>query len=145
MISLKRNSKKQLVEATGIRTRKSSIYNPGQSEDFKISEKQKTTDGSEEIEDLKIIVRPLNKEDIKNRKLPNQTTGLVITGIKNNSPLSGSIEVNSIIVEAQKKRIKTIADLKQITNQVLNSNQKTILLAIYNNQNQRRYIGIKLD
>ena len=37
MISLKRNSKKQLVEATGIRTRKSSIYNPGQSEDFKIS------------------------------------------------------------------------------------------------------------
>lgn len=37
MISLKRNSKKQLVEATGIRTRKSSIYNPGQSENFKIS------------------------------------------------------------------------------------------------------------
>ena len=36
-------------------------------------------------------------------------------------------------------------DLKKITKQVLNSNQKTILLAIYNNQNQRRYIGIKLD
>ena len=69
----------------------------------------------------------------------------ILTGIKNNSPLSGSIEVNSVIVEAQKNRIKTIADLKQITNQVLNSNQKTILLAIYNNQNQRRYIGIKLD
>ena len=29
--------------------------------------------------------------------------------------------------------------------EVLNSNQKTVLLAIYNNQNQRRYIGIKLD
>ena len=54
-------------------------------------------------------------------------------------------EVNSIIVEAQKERIKSIDDLKQITKQVLNSNQKTILLAIYNNQNQRRYIGIKLD
>ncbi len=115
------------------------------SEDFKVSEKQKTIDTIDQIEDLKITVRSLNKEDIKNRKLPNQTTGLVITGIQNNSPLANSIEVNSIIVEAQKERIKSIDDLKQITKQVLNSNQKTILLAIYNNQNQRRYIGIKLD
>jgi len=28
---------------------------------------------------------------------------------------------------------------------VLKSNQKTILIVIYNNQNQRRYIGVKLD
>ena len=34
--------------------------------------------------------------------------------------------------------IETIDDLKQITKRVLKSNQKTILLAIYNNQNQRR-------
>jgi len=115
------------------------------SEDFKVSEKQKTIDTTDQIEDLKITVRSLNKDDIKNRNLPNQTTGLVITSIQNNSPLAGSIEVNSIIVEAQKERIKSIDDLKQITKQVLNSNQKTILLAIYNNQNQRRYIGIKLD
>ena len=115
------------------------------SEDFKVSEKQKTIETTDQIEDLKITVRSLNKEDIKRRKLPNQTTGLVITNIQNNSPLAGSIEVNSIIVEAQKERIKTIDDLKQITKQVLNSNQKTILLAIYNNQNQKRYIGIKLD
>ena len=115
------------------------------SEDFKVSEKQETIDTTDQIEDLKITVRYLNKEDIKNRKLPNQTTGLVITGIQNNSPLAGSIELNSIIVEAQKERIKSIDDLKQITKQVLNSNQKTILFVIYNNQNQRRYIGIKLD
>ncbi len=115
------------------------------SEDFKVSEKQKTIDPTDQIQDLKITVRSLNKDDIKNRNLPNQTTGLVITSIQNNSPLAGSIEVNSIIVEAQKERIKSIDDLKQIIKQVLNSNQKTILLAIYNNQNQRRYIGIKLD
>ena len=59
-------------------------------------------------------------------------------------PLKNSIEVNSIILEAQKKKIKSANDLNQITNQVLNSNQKTILLVIYNSQNQRRYIGIKL-
>ena len=58
--------------------------------------------------------------------------------------MSNSIEVNSIIVEAQKKKIKSADDLNQITKQVLNSNQKTILLVIYNSQNQRRYIGIKL-
>ena len=87
----------------------------------------------------------MTKEDIKNRKLPNQTTGLVITRIANNSPLVNSIELNSIIVEAQKKKIRTANDLISITNEVLNSNQKTVLLAIYNNQNQRRYIGVKLD
>ena len=37
MISLKRNSKLELVEATGIRVRKSSMYTPNQNEDFKIS------------------------------------------------------------------------------------------------------------
>ena len=53
--------------------------------------------------------------------------------------------VNSIIVEAQKKKIRSADDLRNITKEVLNSNQKTVLLAIYNNKNQRRYIGIKLD
>jgi len=37
MISLKRNSKLELVEATGKRKRASSIYTPGQTEDFKLS------------------------------------------------------------------------------------------------------------
>ena len=37
MIDLKRNSKKELVPATGKRTRSSSIYKPQQTEDFKIS------------------------------------------------------------------------------------------------------------
>jgi len=118
------------------------------SDDFKISKnKEKKQDNKidEIIESLRIAVRPLNKEDIKNRKLPNQTTGLVITKIANNSPLINSIELNSIIVEAQKKRIKSSDDLRKIVDEVLNSNQKTVLLAIYNNQNQRRYIGVKLD
>ena len=53
--------------------------------------------------------------------------------------------MNSIILEAQKKKIRNVNDLNQIVKQVLNSNQKTILLVIYNSQNQRRYIGVKLD
>ena len=65
--------------------------------------------------------------------------------IANNSPVANSIELNSIIIEAQKKKIRSADDLREITKEVLNSNQKTVLLAIYNNQNQRRYIGVKLD
>jgi serine protease Do len=116
------------------------------SNDFKVSKKKEPIEKQTSvIKSLKITVRVLNSRDIKTRKLPNQTTGLVITKIENDSPLVNSLEVNSIIVEAQKKKIRSINDLRQITQKVLNSNQKTILFAIYNNQNQRRYIGIKLD
>ena len=89
--------------------------------------------------------RKLSKEEIKTRKLPNQTSGLVITKVGNTSPLLKSVEANSIIIEAQKIKIKNAKDLQKIVKDVLKSNQKTILLAIYNNQNQRRYIGVKLD
>ena len=114
------------------------------SEDFKVAEKEKPQIESK-IENLKILVRKLTKEDIKIRNLPNQTFGLIITNIENDSPLKNSIEINSIILEAQKKKIKTVDDLNQTVAKVLKSNQKTILLVIYNSQNQRRYIGVKLD
>ena len=114
------------------------------SEDFKVSEKNPPLKETS-IENLKITVREITKDDINSRNLPNQTSGLVITQIENDSPLNGSIEANSIIVEAQKKKIRKVNDLDQVVKQVLKSNQKTILLVIYNSQNQRRYIGIKLD
>ena len=115
------------------------------SDDFKVGEKKTETPKDIIIEDLKITVRKLTKEDIKTRKLPNQTSGLVVTKIGNTSPLKNSIEANSIIVEAQKTRVKNANDLEKIVKEVLRSNQKTILFAIYNNQNQRRYIGVKLN
>jgi len=114
------------------------------SEDFKVAEKS-AIPNEKSVEKLKISVRELTSEDIKLRSLPNQTSGLVITKIENDSPLLNTIEINSIILEAQKKKIKNIKDLNNAVKQVFNSNQKTILLVIYNNQNQRRYIGIKLD
>ena len=115
------------------------------SDDFKVSDKQTEAPKDVIIDDLKITVRKLTREDIKTRKLPNQTSGLVVTKIGNTSPLKNSIEINSIIVEAQKIKIKNSKDLQRIVKDVLKSNQKTILLAIFNNQNQRRYIGVKLD
>ena len=116
------------------------------SSDFKKEEKKETEIETEisEIKSLKIIVRPITKDDIAQRNLPNQTTGLVITNIGKSSPVN-YLSVNDIIVEAQKKKIKSSKDLENIIETALKSNQKTILIAIYNNQNQRRYIGVKLD
>jgi len=115
------------------------------SEDFKISKKKEELPKETLIENLKIKVRKITDQDIKTRSLPNQTNGLIITSIEKNSPLTSSIEVNSIILEAQKRKIRTAEDLNQVLKKVLNSNQKTILLVIYNSQNQKRYIGVKLD
>ena len=115
------------------------------SEDFKVAETKKQPLKETRIENLKITVRKLTNEDIKTRNLPNQTSGLIVTKIENNSPLFNSVEVNSVILEAQKKKIRSVNDLNLIVKEVLKSNQKTILLVIFNSQNQRRYIGIKLD
>tara|TARA_B100002052_G_scaffold225904_1_gene208106 strand:- start:2422 stop:3435 length:1014 start_codon:yes stop_codon:yes gene_type:complete len=96
------------------------------------------------IEGLKISVRLINKQDIMERKLPKETSGVVITKIGKDSPLN-NLEVNNIIVEAQKKKINTIGDLDNIVKMKLRSSDKTLLIAIYNNQNQRRYVGVKLN
>jgi len=117
------------------------------SEDFKVSEKKKEPAEKQtlEIEDLKITVRLLTKQDIKERKLPNQITGVVVTKINDDSPLKNTtLAVNDIITEAQKKKIRSINDLEKVAKEVVGSNQKTILLATYNSQNQRRYLGVKL-
>ncbi len=96
------------------------------------------------IDGLKITVRILDKKDIAERKLPKGTSGVVITNIQKDSPLN-YLEVNNIIVEAQKKKINTVGDLKNIIDKTLRSSEKTLLIAIYNNKNQRRYIGVKLN
>ena len=116
------------------------------SSDFKKEKKETKKETAEisEIQSLKIMVRLLNKEDIAQRKLPNQSTGLVITNIGKNSPVK-NLSIGDVIVEAQKKKIKSTKDLENIINKSLKSSQKTILIVIYNNQNQRRYIGVKLD
>ncbi len=114
------------------------------SEDFKsqglVTEKPK----EDRIDGLKIKVRLLTKDDIKERNLPKNTTGLVITEIEKDSPIN-YLQVNNIIVEAQKKKINTIGDLDNIVKLALKGADKSLLIAIYNNNNQRRYIGVKLN
>jgi serine protease Do len=114
------------------------------SEDFKAEKKEEADPNISEIKTLKISVRVLSAKDVKIRKLPEGTSGLVITNIQQDSPIN-YLKVDNIIIEAQKKKIRSVKDFEKIINSVLQSSEKTMLIAIYNNQNQRRYIGVKLD
>ena len=114
------------------------------SEDFRAEKKEEIDINTSEIKSLKISVRVLSKKDIEDRNLPNNSSGLVITNIQQDSPIN-FLKVNNIIIEAQKKKIRSVKDFEKIINDVLQSNEKTMLIAIYNNENQRRYIGVKLD
>ena len=112
------------------------------SEDFKPKKTIETKDS--EIESLKINVRTVEQKDIEARGLTKNTKGLVITKIASDSPIN-YLEEGNIIVEAQKKVIRTIEDLEIAVSIALKSSEKTLLLVILNNQNQRRYIGVKLN
>ena len=113
------------------------------SDDFKVKKKEKDPKVAE-IKYLKIKARVLTNEDIASRNLPNQTTGLLITDIASDSPVN-YLKINNIIIEAQKKKIKSTLDLEKILEKAIKTKDKTILIVVYNNQNQRRYIGVKLD
>ena len=95
------------------------------------------------IENLKISVRDLNKEDVSERKLPKGTTGVVVTEISKGSPLM-FVAVNDIIVELQKKKIVNSNQFNQLVKKTINGGAKTLYLAIYNSSNQRSYITVKL-
>ncbi len=114
------------------------------SEEFKET-KPKVVKKDEEIESLKIAVREINEEDITSRNLNKKTTGVVVTEISKRSPLEGLISVNDIIIEVQKTSIKSIAGLKNIVKNIFKKGEKTLLLTIINQNNQRRYLGVKIN
>ncbi len=114
------------------------------SEDFKPQLKKEEKPKQTKIEGLKIEVRPITDKDITERQLPKSTSGVVITKIDNNSPVN-YLKVGNIIIEAQKRNINTPGDLNIVVNSALKGTEKTILIVIYNNQNQKRYIGVKIE
>ncbi len=113
------------------------------SEDFKVG-KTLVVPKTSEIKELKITVRNLTKQDINKRNIPEGTTGVIITNIKEDSPLK-NLKTNNIITEIQKTKIKTIGDLKNLIKMSIKKSEKTILLTIYNNQNQRQYVEVELN
>tara|TARA_Y100001958_G_scaffold144072_1_gene121593 strand:- start:1255 stop:2652 length:1398 start_codon:yes stop_codon:yes gene_type:complete len=114
------------------------------SEDFRPQLKKEEKPKQTRIEGLKIEVRPITEKDIVERELPKSTSGVLITKIDNDSPVN-YLKIGNIVIEAKKRNINTPGDLNIVVNSALRSAEKTILIVIYNNQNQKRYIGVKLD
>ena len=95
------------------------------------------------IGSLKISIRNLDSKDISERKLPKNTTGVVVTEIFEGSPLM-FVSVNDVIVELQKKKIKDSKQFSKLVKEIIDKGSKTLYLAIYNSANQRSYITVKL-
>ena len=112
------------------------------SEDFKTNDEIQKTEYN--VKNLNINVRQIEQQDLESRGLPKNTKGLVITYISKDSPIN-YLSVGNIILEAQNRVVKTIGDLEISIKTALRSSDKTLLLVVYNNQNQKRSIGVKLD
>ncbi len=114
------------------------------SKEFK-AEKKAEPDPSKyvKVENLKISIRDLNKDDIYERKLPKKTTGVVVTEISKGSPLM-FVSVNDVIVELQKKKVINSSQFSNLVKEIINKGATTLYLAIFNSSNQRSYITVKL-
>ncbi len=114
------------------------------SQEFK-AEKEVEPDKSKytEVENLKISIRDLNRDDISKRKLPKNTTGVVVTEIFAGSPLM-FISIDDVIVELQKKKVINSSQFSNLVKEIINKGAKTLYLAIYNSSNHRSYITVKL-
>jgi serine protease Do len=114
------------------------------SEEFKVK-KAPTISKEIKIESLKITVRDINKKDIDSRKLDKNTKGAVIVKISNESSLVGLLNINDIIIEVQKTPITKSADLNNVVNKIFKKGKKTLLITVINENNQRRYLGVKIN
>jgi len=114
------------------------------SEEFK-EKKSKIAPKDKEIDVLKITVRDLTEQDIKSRNLKKNSTGVVIVDIANRSPLINLLSVDDVIIEVQKKSVKDTSDLNKIVSDIFKKGEKTLLLTVINKDNQRNYLGVKIN
>ena len=113
------------------------------SENKKIKPEIKTKDA--EIETLKITVRDINAKDIQERKLEKKLKGVIITSISSRSPVVGMLREGDIIIEVQKNKVLDSKQLNKLIESIYKKGEQTLLLTIINNNNQRRYLGVKTN
>ena len=127
-------------------TKKLTLGRLESSEDFKVENKPINPKKEEsEIEVLKITVRDVSPQDIESRKLDKKTEGVVILEIGNKSPLTGLLQAGDIILEVQKNKVSSADDLNKQIETINKKGEQTLLLTIINNNNQRRYLGVKIN
>jgi len=129
-------------------TKKLTLGRLESSNDFK-EENKKIKPGIKEkdteIETLKITVRNITTKDIKDRKLEKNLKGVVITSISSRSAVAGMLREGDIIIEVQKNKVLNSKQLNMLIESIYKKGEQTLLLTIINNNNQRRYLGVKTN
>jgi serine protease Do len=129
-------------------TKKLTLGRLESSDDFK-AENKKTKPGVKiqdtEIVTLKISVRNSTEKDIQDRKLNKRIKGVVITSISNKSVVAGMLREGDMIIEVQKNKVLNPEQLNQLIGSISKKGEQTLLLTIINNNNQRRYLGVKIN
>ncbi len=110
------------------------------SKEFKKGKKESET----KIDSLKIKIRDVNEDDIRKRNLSKNSKGVVVIQISNESPLARVLSVNDIILEVQKKPVSSTTFDKSVK-EIIKKGEKTLLLTIVDNNNSRRYLGVKIN
>ena len=54
------------------------------------------------------------------------------------------VSINDVIVELQKKKVINSKQFSNLVKEAIKEGEKTLYLAIYNSNNQRSYITVKL-
>ena len=69
----------------------------------------------------------------------------MIVAISGKSSLAGLLNIDDIIIEVQKTPITKSTDLNNVVNQIFKTGKKTLLITVINKDNQRRYLGVKIN
>jgi serine protease Do len=129
-------------------TKKLTLGRLESSDDFKAENKKfkpKIKEKDTEIETLKITVRNITANDIKDRKLEKNIKGVVITSISSKSAVAGMLREGDIITEVQKNIVLNSKQLNKLIESIYKKGEQTLLLTIINSSNQRRYLGVKTN
>ena len=129
-------------------TKKLTLGRLESSDEFKAEEKKtnpETKNKETEIKTLKITVRNITTKDIQDRKLEKNLKGVVITNISSKSAVAGMLRDGDIIIEVQKNKVLNSKQLNQLIENIYKKGEQTLLLTIINNNNQRRYLGVKTN
>ena len=81
---------------------------------------------------------------IENMKKDINSRGILIVEMSNRSPLARFLSVNDIILEVQKTPVSS-ETIDQFVKNIIKKGEQTLLLTILNKNNQRRYIGVKIN
>jgi serine protease Do len=97
------------------------------------------------IKELGIKVRNINNQDVEKRPNLKNKKGAYILEINTNSPLSLlPVQEGDIIIAVSNIQVSDVKNFEDIFKKELKKNLNSILLTLIDNNNQNKFIGVKI-